>query len=337
MIRILFIWILLVLQSVMAFAGTERAQEGAGSNKKVTNLSYWEALVLGAVQGLTEFLPISSTGHLIIASRALKLDSEDAVLTKDGTAVIKREGGEDRAYTMNDAVDSYAIVIQGGTMLAIIFLYWKRIGSILMGLIGRDPRGMRLARNIVLAFLPAAGLGLLLGGWIEEHLFGPRTVVMALIGGAILMFVVEGWRRAKGEGKEVEEEGLDLDELTVKQALGIGGLQCIAMWPGVSRSMITIVGGYMAGLSPARAAEFSFLLGLVTLSAASCYEIVFDGANMVKVLNLGPAIFGCGVAFVTGVIAVKWLIRYLTKHGLSLFAWYRIALAAGILLVNYMI
>jgi len=305
-----------------------------------SNLSYLQALVLGTVQGITEFLPISSTGHLIIANQALSLDSQDPVFSKKGTPILKIKKGEEIGYTMKDAIDSYAIVIQGGTILAILFLYRERVLSILLGLIGRNPRGIKLARNILLAFLPAAILGLILGNWIEKHLFSPKTVMIALVGGAVLMFVVERWRKVKIEQNEGNEDlgnRLDLDELTIRQSLTIGGLQCLAMWPGTSRSMITIVGGYIAGLSPARAAEFSFLLGLVTLSAASFYKIMADGPNMAKVLNLGPAIFGCAIAFITGAIAVKWLVNYLTKYGLSLFAWYRIALALGIFLINYTI
>lgn len=314
---------LLLISQCVVWGESELGMAGRVNSQGPGSLSYWEALVLGVVQGVTEFLPISSTGHLIIANRALGLGFED------------KEKTEEMEYTMKDAVDSYAIVIQGGTMLAIVFLYWKRIGSILLGLMGRDRKGLRLARNILLAFLPAAGLGLFLGGWIEEHLFSPTTVMVALVVGAMVMFGVERWRSGKLEEQDEGDCGLDLDELTVGQALGIGGLQCIAMWPGVSRSMITIVGGYVAGLNPGGAAEFSFLLGLVTLSAASFYELLFDGVHMVKVLNLGPAIFGCGVAFVTGAIAVRWLVNYLTRNGLSLFAWYRIALAVGIFLANY--
>lgn len=303
-----------------------------------SKLSYLQALVLGTVQGVTEFLPISSTGHLIIANQTLNLDSMDPIVDKAGIAMVRGKKGKEREYTVKDAANSYAIIIQGGTILAIVFLYWKQILSILLGLIGRDPRGVRLGRNILLAFLPAAILGLILGSWIEKHLFSPKTVMIALIAGAVVMFVVEKWRKVRIEERGergILENTLDLDELTIWQSLGIGGLQCLAMWPGTSRSMITIVGGYIAGLSPAKAAEFSFLLGLVTLSAASFYKLLVDGPNIAKVLDLGPAIFGCSVAFITGAIAVKWLVNYLTKHGLLLFAWYRVALALGIFVVNY--
>lgn len=343
--RIILLCILVIGYNSGGFAIEENLSNDVGTGVIAGNgrrgLSYVQAIVLGAVQGVTEFLPISSTGHLIITNQVLDLNSEEPVFNKkEGTPIIRVKKGEEVGYTMKDAADSYAIVIQGGTMLAILFLYHDRVLSILLGLIGRNPKGLKLGRNILLAFLPAACLGLIVGSWIESHLFSPRSVMIALVVGAVLMFVVEKWRKIKMEESEegvVMESELDLDELTVGESLTIGGLQCLAMWPGTSRSMITIVGGYIAGLSPARAAEFSFLLGLVTLSAASFYKILVDGSNIVKVLNLGPVIFGCAIAFVTGGVAVKWLVSYLTKHGLSLFAWYRIVLALGIFLANYTI
>lgn len=292
-------------------------------------LSYWDATVLGLIQGITEFLPISSTGHLIIANQALNLNSANFDNTTPNPTT--------HHYTIKNAIDSYTIVIQGGTILTIIFLYWNRITAILLGLIGRNPAGIKLARNILLAFLPAAILGLLLGKWIEKYLFNPLTVMIALIGGAILILQTEKWRKSKTQETQNEENNFDLNDLSIKQALGIGSLQCIAMWPGISRSMITIVGGYFAGLSPSKAAEFSFLLGLLTLTAAGSYKLLSDGPDMIKILSLGPAILGCSVAFITGALAVKWLIRYLNKYGLSLFAWYRLALALGIFFVNYII
>jgi undecaprenyl-diphosphatase len=126
------------------------------------------------------------------------------------------------------------------------------------------------------------------------------------------------------------EDGPGLAQLTVGKSVMIGFFQCFAMWPGTSRSMATIVGGYIAGLSPAHAAEFSFLLGLITLSAASAYKCLTDGSEMLAALNIGPVLVGCIVAFISAALAVKWLVGYLSKHGLALFAWYRIALAIAI-------
>lgn len=310
MIRLVFIFIFIATSVLQA--------KDIDENPTKPVLSYLQAAILGTIQGITEFLPISSTGHLILTNRVLQLNSEN-----------KGQDSTNENYTLKNALDSYAIVIQGGTILAIIFLYWNRIRSIIAGLSGRNPKGKKLARNILLAFFPAACMGLLLGSWIEKHLFNPQMVMIALISGALLMFGSEKLKSFLENPTSGNQEP-DLEDLTIRQSLSIGVLQCLAMCPGISRSMITIVGGYLAGLSVSRAAEFSFLLGLVTLTAASSYKIVTDGANIAKVLTLGPAIFGCAIAFITGAIAIKWLINYLTNHGLSIFAWYRLVLATGI-------
>lgn len=321
MIRWVCIFFILMTQGAFADAIKSSKQEDR------TLLSYWEAAILGTIQGITEFLPISSTGHLILANRMLNLDSNNDAIFEDNEAV----------YTAKSAADSYAIIIQGGTIFAVIFLYWKRILFVFYGLMGRNCGGRKLGRNLLLAFFPAACMGLLLGKWIEKHLFTPKMVMIALISGALIMFGVEKFRAMAKTENEIEGKEMDLEDLSIRQSLTIGGLQCLAMWPGTSRSMITIVGGYISGLSVSKAAEFSFLLGLVTLTAAASYKLLTDGANMAQVLKLGPAIFGCAVAFITGAIAIRWLIKYLSKHGLSLFAWYRVILAIGIFLATYRI
>lgn len=272
---------------------------------------YVEALVLGLVEGVTEYLPISSTGHLILTNRALGLSEEV-------------EGSSLRA-----AADAYAIVIQSGAIAAVVLLYWRRLLEMVYGVSGRSREGLLLARNLVVAFLPAAVLGLLLDDIIEHYLFNPTSVMVALVGGAGLMLWVERRRHAQGVS-----EGLDLHELSLSACLMIGFLQCVAMWPGTSRSMMTIVGGYLAGLRPSRAAEFSFLLGLITLSAASGYKLV-SSWEALRTLNVGAAFFGIVVATIAAALSVKWLVGYLSQHGLALFAWYRIGLAlviAGVLL-----
>lgn len=320
MVRFIFIFIILITKTIHAGeTGYVEIAHDKSTSKPV--LSYFQAAILGTIQGITEFLPISSTGHLIITNHLLQLDSN--------SAAPKERQHQTANYTIKNASDSYAIVIQGGTIFAILFLYWKRICSILAGLMGRNSRGLKLARNILLAFFPAACLGLLLGKWIETYLFNPQMVMIALILGAILMLGLEKFRSLFTHIESKDQE-LDLPDLTVKQSLSIGLLQCLAMWPGISRSMITIIGGYILGLSINKAAEFSFLLGLVTLSAATLYKLLNEGTHMIQVLSIGPAIFGCAIAFITGAIAVKWLIKYLTNHGLSLFAWYRLILAIGI-------
>jgi undecaprenyl-diphosphatase len=287
-------------------------------------LSYSDAVILGLVEGLTEYLPVSSTGHLIIANAPMTDQSGTPILVED-------EAGKLRPYTIGDAAYAYVIVIQAGAIVAVVLLYWRTILTLILGCLGKDRNGLKLAINLIVAFIPAAVLGLLLNDLIESAL-GDNTfaVAGALIVGAFVMLIVERWRQHGNKGAVPPEDGPGLTELTLGKSVMIGFCQCFAMWPGTSRSMATIVGGYLAGLSPAHAAEFSFLLGLITLSAASAYKFLTDGSEMLAALNIGPVLVGCIVAFVSAALAVKWLVGYLSKHGLAVFAWYRIALAIAI-------
>jgi undecaprenyl-diphosphatase len=176
--------------------------------------------------------------------------------------------------------------------------------------------------------MPAVVIGLLLETWIDRYLFNTWPVIAALFAGGLLILAVERWRKRK---RENDEPGPDLHELTLVQSLMIGLLQCVAMWPGTSRSMTTIIGGYLAGLSPLRSAEFSFLLGLITLSAASVYKGLKAGPALFEVFALGPLLLGVAVAAVSAALAVKWMVAYLGRHGLGIFAWYRMGLALMIL------
>lgn len=319
-------------------------------------ITWSDAFVLGLVEGITEYLPVSSTGHLILANRALGLDVEVPLTDGNGEVLMtKGDGGDLEPFTLRKAADGYAIIIQGGAILAVALLFFRRltgaaIGGIGLGLgiVGRlvpacrrqsgrfDPADVRLARNLIVAFLPAAVLGLLLDDWIESHLFGVGPVVGALLAGAVLMLGVEAWRkRRSGEAHSAPEAGPDLPDLSVRQCLVVGFLQCVAMWPGTSRSMMTIVGGYVVGLSPARAAEFSFLLGFITLTAASGYRTLQMGGTMLEALLIGPILFGLLVATVSAALAVKWLVGYLSRHGLALFAWYRVVVGLVLLAVGF--
>lgn len=296
-------------------------------------LDYIDAVVLGVVEGITEFLPISSTGHLILTNRLLGLDGDTPVTTESGDPIMVEDDstGLPRPYTIGEATYAYVIVIQAGAIAAVVLLYWKSILDIILGCFGKSKTGQLLARNLIVAFIPAAVIGLLLDDIIESTL-GDNTqaVAGALIVGAFIMLYVERWRKRRDKNNANADEGPKLHELTVKQSVTIGFIQCIAMWPGTSRSMSTIIGGYLMGLSPKRAAEFSFLLGLITLSAASGYKLVGDGKEMLAALSFGPVLVGCIVAFVSAALAVKWLVSYLSKHGLALFAWYRIILAIAV-------
>jgi undecaprenyl-diphosphatase len=285
-------------------------------------LGYTEATILGLVEGITEYLPISSTGHLILTNEVLDLNQEVPALNRSGEVLVNKDGSP---YTFKQAIDSYIIIIQAGAILAVCILYRVRILSILMGVLGRDPLGLRLLINLMAAFIPAAALGLLFDDAIEAILFGAKPVMFALAGGGILMILVERWRNSTPLLAQQE-----LHTLTTTQCLIIGLLQSVALIPGTSRSMMTIVGGYVVGLSPKLAAEFSFLLGFITLSAASAYKLLKSGELMFEALPAGPIIWGTFVATVAAVFAIRWLVTYLTKHGLTLFAWYRFALALAL-------
>ena len=257
----------------------------------------WQAVILGLVEGVTEYLPVSSTGHLILASKLIGL-ADDA---------------------NKPALDAFNIAIQGGAIAAVLGLYRERVRSMLRGLLGRDPAGLQLLVNLAVAFLPAALLGPLLGDLIERHLFQVGPVLFALAAGGAWMIWLD--RRGAPRGS------LDLDRLYPRRALAIGLLQCVAMWPGTSRSMMTIIGGYLVRLPPTKAAEFSFLLGLVTLSAASIYKGYKVGLPLLEAFGWGMPVLGCIVAAISAAIAVKWMVNFLGKHGLAVFGYYRIVLA----------
>ncbi len=306
----------------------------AGADAAAARLSVADAVILGVVEGVTEFLPVSSTGHLIIANHLLGLDRDTPLKGPAGeTLWHKRPSARNPAgepLTLKLAADTYAVVIQAGAIAAVALLYWNSLLSMLNGLLGRDPAGRRLLVSVLIAFVPAAGLGFLAHGWIEAHLFSIGGVIAALVAGAGLMLWAEAWRRRRPVTDVAPAE------ITPARAAVIGALQCAALWPGTSRSMMTIVGGYLTGLDPRRAAEFSFLLGFVTLTAASVYKGYRSGGAMIEVFGWGSVILGGIVAAVTAAICVRFLVHWLTRHGLALFAWYRLALAAVLAAVTWL-
>lgn len=283
-------------------------------NAPVEQLQWWQAVILGLVEGITEYLPVSSTGHLILASDLMGLR---------------------RAGPMEAAVESFEVVIQGGAILAVLGLYWPRVVRMLKGLLGRDAGGLRLLVNLIVAFMPAAIVGLLVHSWITKHLFSTVPVLTALVMGGLYMMFIEQWRRGRFSFRPHASQGKEIDDLTPGDALKIGLLQCVAMIPGTSRSMMTITGGFLVGLKPKAAAEFSFLLGLPTLVAATGLALFKDlrhaaktgEPNMFQVLGVAPTLIGMGVAAISAALAVKWLVGFLNKHGLTVFGWYRLALA----------
>lgn len=272
-----------------------------------------QAIVLGVVEGITEYLPISSTGHLIIVSDLLGLGGDEA---------------------QRSAVDTFNIVLQGGAILAVLGLYFPSVLKMIRGLLGKDPAGLKLAINLIIAFLPAAVLGLLLHSTIEKYLFNTPAVLTALALGGVFMIALDRMKFRKVDTDDNPEN--DLLEMGWKKALFIGFMQTIAMWPGTSRSMMTIVGGVMAGLKPKQAAEFSFLLGLPTLGGACVYSLVknLNAAseagipNMFELLGWTPIVVGMLVATLSAAVAIRWLVGFLNNHGLAPFGYYRLVLAA---------
>lgn len=311
---VLFLYCTTLRAEPISVSAQEEISEKTPEND-MPKLTMWDAVVFGIVEGVTEYLPVSSTGHLIIAKGWMGYNNEDE---------------------FDQALNSYLIVIQLGAILAVFILYWRQLTSILFGFIGLSPSGFLLGRNLIISFIPSAVIGLLLHDLIKSTLFGVAPVVMALIAGAILMIWVETYMKKYramhgGDSHGFYQGGAHLHQLTVIQCLQIGFLQCFAMWPGTSRSMMTIVGGYWVGLTPARAAEYSFLLGLVTLSAASGYEFVSDGAIMLKHLSIGPTLMGILIAGIFAAISIKFFVSYLSRKGLKMFAYYRILLAFVVL------
>jgi undecaprenyl-diphosphatase len=268
-------------------------------------MNLFQAAVLGAVEGLTEFLPVSSTGHLILAARAMGLS---------GTAV-----------------DAYEIVIQAGALLAVVWLYRRRVADLAQGAVRPHPRGRALLLKLTVAFLPAAVTGLLTHHWIKEHLFGPRPVAAALLVGGVAMIVIEGWRAKRGAAPRFAS----VDEFTVRAALVIGLAQCLSLWPGTSRALTTILAALLLGATPVAAAEFSFLLALPTLGAATLYDFAKNRDALLGPELGGPLVVfaGLAVAAVVAGLAITSFLRYLTHRGLVPFGWYRIALGAAVLLV----
>ena len=271
-------------------------------------LATWQAVVLGLVEGITEYLPVSSTGHLILTQALLGLDTPES----------------------KSALDAFAIVIQGGAILAVLGLYARRVLGMLKGLVGRDPAGLRLVVNLVIGFLPAGLSGPLLDDWLEARLFQPLPVLAALLAGGVWMI----WLGRRDE----PADAIELDALDWRHALAIGALQCVAMVPGTSRSMMTIAGGTLLGLRRRDAAEFSFLLGLPTLGGACLFKLAKNlykaskngTPNFIETLGAGAVLLGFAVAAISAALAVRWLVSFLNRHGLAAFGWYRIGLAIAL-------
>ena len=261
------------------------------------------ALILGIVEGLTEFLPVSSTGHLIVAGSLLDYTGEKAKV--------------------------FEIAIQAGAILAVCWEFRAKLVAVVRGL-GSDAAARRFVVNLAIAFLPAAALGLLLGKAIKAALFAPVPVALAFIAGAFVILWAERRQRAQPEAIRID----NIDAMRWSDALKVGCAQALALIPGTSRSGATIIGGMLFGLSRKAATEFSFFLAIPTLFAACGYELVRN-RHLLASADLPAFGVGFAAAFVSAFLCVRWLLRYVSHNDFVPFAWYRIAFGAVILLTAY--
>ncbi|MEH3157868.1 MAG: undecaprenyl-diphosphate phosphatase [Sphingomonas taxi] len=258
-------------------------------------------ILLGIVEGVTEFLPVSSTGHLILAGTLL--------------------GVQDHATATFD------IVIQLGAILAVIVLYWRRFWAVAVGLFARQPRAWAFVRNIALGFLPAAAIGVVVYKAVKALLESPTVVAVALIVGGIAILVIE---------RLVKQARIDsVEAMPWTTALGVGFIQCLSMIPGVSRSGATIMGALSLGVERRAAAEFSFFLAIPTMLAASAYDLMKSGAALGQGEWLSIAI-GFVVSFVVALVVIRWFVGIVSRHGFAPFAWYRIVVGAVALIALQM-
>ena len=260
-------------------------------------------IIMGVVEGLTEFLPISSTGHLILAGSLLNFTGEK--------------------------VKVFEIVIQAGAMLAVCWEYRERIAHVARNFY-RDNVARRFVINLIVAFLPAVVLGLLFGKIIKAHLFKPVPVALAFIAGAIVILIVERRQRLQPEGPRVDT----VDDMTVLDAFKVGCAQCFALIPGTSRSGASIIGAMIFGLSRKAATEFSFFLAIPTLFGATIYSL-YKERDLLSLADLPMFGLGALAAFISAFLCVRWLLRYISTHDFTIFAWYRIVFGFVVLLTAW--
>jgi undecaprenyl-diphosphatase len=271
------------------------------------------ALLLGIVEGLTEYLPVSSTGHLILAGHLLGLPDDDAT-------------------------SSFEIVVQLGAILAVVAHYWPLLVVRVRGLASRDAESLRLFAALAIAFAPAAVVGLLFRKAIKAYLFGPLPVGFALTLGGVAMIVIERVLDARRKPRRGTNgvpagppEATGLEQITPGKALAVGIGQCLSLWPGTSRSMCTILAARLAGLSTATAAEFSFLLALPTLGAATLFEGIKNRHGLATQVGAANIAIGLVVSFLVAWGVIATFLRYLRTRGLEPFGWYRIAIGLFVL------
>ncbi len=264
------------------------------------DLIYWKALILGIVEGLTEFLPISSTGHLIVVGNLLNFNDERGKL--------------------------FEIVIQSAAILAVMWEYRAKIMLVLAGLQRREAAAQRFTFNIMIAFMPLALIGLAFGKHIKEALFNPITVAVTSIIGALFIL----WAEKRQHTVSV----VSVDDLNWKDGLKIGCAQALALIPGTSRSGATIIGGLFFGLSRKAATEFTFFLAMPTLIAATLYDLYKERA-LLSSDDWGMWTIGFIASFISAFLCVRWLLRYISSHDFTVFAWYRIVFGMVVLGTYY--
>ncbi len=261
----------------------------------------WKTVLIGVVEGLTEFLPVSSTGHIILAE-----------------TVLGFEGPPGKVFE---------IVIQLGAILAICLLYWRKLWATATGLIERDRTSLRFTGAVFVAFLPAVVIGVMAHKYIKTVLFDPKVVAVSLILGGIAILVIERYAQ--------RPRIKSLDEMDLKTALYIGFCQCLAMIPGVSRSGATIMGARVFRVDRATAAEFSFFLAMPTMIGATVYDL-YKNWSTLDWHGSGTIALGFVAAFLSALVVVRPFVRFISRHGFGVFAWYRIALGAVALPLLYM-
>lgn len=264
------------------------------------NFELLKALFLGIIEGLTEFLPISSTGHLILFGHLIDFHS--------------------------DSGRAFEVVIQLGAILAVCWLYRQKIIELVKGFFSGDVHARRFAINVFVAFLPAVIIGVLAVDFIKQVLFSPLVVAFALIIGGLIIFAVEA--------REYKPKTIEATDISLKQAILVGFAQCVAMIPGTSRSGATIIGGMLSGLSRKAATEFSFFLAMPTMLGAATYDL-FRNANVLTSDNLVNISVGFIAAFIAALLVVKALVKFVEKHTLRVFAWYRVLLGIFLFILFY--
>ncbi len=260
------------------------------------SLSIWKAVIFGIVEGLTEFLPISSTGHLLATKEILNV----------GETELSEE-----------AIDSYIISIQIGAIFAVAVLYRQRLLQMLQGLFGRNSEGKKMAGSLIAAVIPTAVIGLVAADFVKDNLYSLWPVAAAWIAGGVSILAIDQQNIFNRPGKRLEE-------LTAQEAFLIGLIQALALWPGVSRSLVTIIAAVLVGLSLKAAVEFSFILGLVTLTAATVFELGTDGQQVIDSFGYTTPIIGLCVAFVAAVISIRFMVEWLEQRSFAIFGFYRL-------------